>query len=201
MLHHPHLHFGLLFDDVIIYLYYLQMVKALYTTLFAFFLLIPFSGMAQEEDFDQFLSEKPQKLEITDEMKEAERSYNEKILEQIAIHRKNGFEIYKEDRVALIAGQDRSVYITLEEGQWYHFVYVGDPHAGKISVNLFLEGVGDFVNDRLKPQQDGEFWSEFSFLCPQTGNYELSFFQRCPISRPLSYLTVFRRTSSAAGNL
>jgi len=176
-------------------------VKALYTILITLFLLIPIWGLSQEKEFNNFLSEKPQKLEITEEMKEAERSYNEKILERIAIHRKNGFEIYKEDRVALLAGQDRSVYITLEEGQWYQFVYVGDPHAGKISVNLFLEGVGDFVNDRLKPQQDGEFWSEFSFLCPQTGNYELSFFQRCPISRPLSYLTVFRRTSSATGKL
>ena len=78
MVHHPHLHFGLLFDKDIIYLYYLQMVKALYTTLFAFLLLIPFSGMAQDEEFDNFLSEKPQKFEITDEMKEAERSYNEK---------------------------------------------------------------------------------------------------------------------------
>lgn len=149
---------------------------------------------AQEESFESFMQTKREEFVLTEDMKAAEKSYNEKILERMKIHLKNGFGIYQEDRVTLIAGKDRSVYIPLVKGQWYHFVYVGDPHAEKISVNLFLDGLGYVVNDRLKPQQTGEYWSEFSFICPQSGMYELMLFQRCGIIRPLSYLTVFQKS-------
>lgn len=155
---------------------------------------VPQIVLAQEESFESFMQSKRETFVLTDDMKAAEISYNEKILERMKVHLKNGFGIYQEDRVTLIAGKDRSVYIPLVKGQWYHFVYVGDPHAEKISVNLFLDGLGYVVNDRLKPQQTGEYWSEFSFICPQSGLYELMLFQRCAISRPLSYLTVFQKS-------
>ncbi len=127
------------------------------------------------------------------EMNESVKLYNEKINEFNRIHAKDGFAVYKEQRIPVQSGNEYVLLIQLTAGTWYHFSYVGDPNSEKIKTYLFKEGVGDLVQARIYPNKQSEFWTEFSFIPPQSGIYELSLFQKCSISRPLSYLTVYKK--------
>lgn len=131
--------------------------------------------------------------EISPEMKRCVLLYNEKIDELITTHTSNGFHILQEQKLPIRSGIDMVVHLPLYEGDWYHFSFVGDPSSEKIKATLFLEGFGDLVQDRIIVRRENEFWTEFSFLCPQTGNYELTLYQKAEISRPLSYLTIFKK--------
>lgn len=135
-----------------------------------------------------------------EELNTSVRTYNEKINELQALHVKNGFGVYKEQRIPLQSGIEHVILLKLVAGSWYHFSYVGDPNSDKINATLFKEGVGDLVQARIQVAQQKEFWVEFSFICPQSGIYELTLRQKCPISRPLSYLTVFQKLAPLATN-
>lgn len=136
--------------------------------------------------------------EHKEEMNESVKLYNEKINEFNNIHTKDGFTIYKEQRIPLQSGNEHVLLIQLTAGTWYHFSYVGDPNAEKIKTYLFKEGIGDLVQARIYPNKQLEFWTEFSFIPPQSGIYELSLYQKCSISRPLSYLTIYKKTADMA---
>jgi hypothetical protein len=130
---------------------------------------------------------------LTPEMQDCVTKYNLKINELLSTHQQNGFEILKEQKLPIQSNLDMILHLPLYAGEWYHFSFVGDPSADKIKTTLFLEGYGDIVQDRIKVNRDSEFWTEFSFICPQTGMYELTLYQKCEISRPLSYLTIFKK--------
>ncbi|HPI53820.1 MAG TPA: hypothetical protein PLU10_03955 [Chitinophagaceae bacterium] len=134
------------------------------------------------------------------ELNTSVRTYNEKINELQTLHTKNGFGVYKEQRIPLQSGIEHVILLKLVAGSWYHFSYVGDPNSDKINATLFKEGIGDLVQARIQVAQQKEFWVEFSFICPQSGIYELTLRQKCPISRPLSYLTVFQKLAPVATN-
>ena len=131
---------------------------------------------------------------LSGDMKEAVKTYNLKINELYDKHTKNGFVVYKEQKLPMQANLDFVINFKLIAGSWYHFSFVGDPSSSKIKAVLFKEGFGDMVQARLFVDRENEFWTEFSFICPQTGIYELSLFQKNEISRPLSYLTIFKKT-------
>jgi len=141
-----------------------------------------------------------QTTEVTPEMKESVRLYNAKINELIDRHSKNGFTIIKESKLPLRNAIDMVIHVPLHEGDWYHFCFVGDPTSRKIKATLFLNGLGDLVQDRIIVRRENEFWTEFSFICPQTGNYELTLFQKAEVSKPLSYLTIFKRDRTVSLN-
>lgn len=134
------------------------------------------------------------------ELNTSVRTYNEKINELQSLHTKNGFGVFKEQRIPLQSGIEHVLLLKLVAGSWYHFSYVGDPNSDKINATLFKEGIGDLVQARIHVAQQKEFWIEFSFICPQSGIYELTLRQKCPISRPLSYLTVFQKLAPVATN-
>ena len=135
---------------------------------------------------------KAQSRHITPEMQENVKLYNAKIDELIDRTSKNGFHIVREEKLHLRNNIDMIVNIQLLEGNWYHFCFVGDPSSTKVKATLFMEGIGDLVQDRIKVKRENEFWTEFSFICPQSGNYEFTVCQKAPVERPLSYLTVFK---------
>ena len=139
-----------------------------------------------------------QSREINDEMKNNIIIYNSKINEIIQKNTQNGFSIIKEEKLPLRSEIDMVVILPLYAGDWYHFSFVGDPSAVKIKATLFLEGYGDLVQDKIIVRRENEFWTEFSFMCPQSGNYELTLYQKAEISRPLSYLTLFKKNSNIA---
>ncbi len=136
-----------------------------------------------------------QGIEITAEMQQHVELYNAKINELIDKHTKNGFAILSEEKLPMRSNIDMVVHIPLHAGNWYHFCFIGDPGADKIKANLFLEGLGDFVADRIVVRREHEFWTEFSFMCTYNGSYELTLNQKAEISRPLSYLVVFQKTT------
>lgn len=127
--------------------------------------------------------------------------YNEKINQLIDKHTGNGFKIIKEEKLPIRSTIDMVIHVPLYEGDWYHFCFIGDPSAEKIKATLFLEGLGDLVQDRIIVRREHEFWTEFSFVCPRSGNYELTLFQKSEISRPLSYLTIFKKDNEVADEL
>ncbi len=132
-------------------------------------------------------------MEITPDMQENVIVYNAKINELVEKNSTRGFHLVKEEKLPMRNNIDMILHISLREGNLYHVCFVGDPGSIKVKATLFLEGVGDFVQDRIKVRRENEFWTEFSFLCPQTGNYELSLLQKSSLSRPLSYLMVFKK--------
>ena len=141
-----------------------------------------------------------QKIQLTPELEENVRLYNDKINELFTQTSQNHFHIVKEEKLPLRSGLDLVLNIPLYEGDWYHFCFVGDPGSDKIKATLFLEGYGDLVQDRIVVRREHEFWTEFSFMCPQSGLYELRLFQKCDIPRPLSYLMVFKKDNQLVSN-
>ncbi|MBK7762647.1 MAG: hypothetical protein IPI46_04655 [Bacteroidetes bacterium] len=136
-----------------------------------------------------------QSSEITSELKENVLLYNQKINELVVRHEGNGFVINKEARIPMKSGTSVVLNFAMMEGKWYHFVFVGDPGSKKLKANLYFEGQGDYVQDKIMVQRDNEFWTEFSFICPQTGMYELDLFQKSQIQKPLAYLMIFEKKS------
>ena len=132
--------------------------------------------------------------EITTQMKMDMESYNAKINELIAVHTGNGFHIKREERLPLVTGENTHINIQLVEGHWYHFAFVGDPSASTIKVALFLDGIGEIISDRVHPNKEQPFWTEFSYICPRSGLYELSLMQKTKIDKPLSYILLFEKT-------
>ncbi len=101
-----------------------------------------------------------------------------KATELISGHKKSGFVTYKSGQILARQNEEFPLYVHLIAGRWYHFVIVGNPDAKKISLRLGLPGLGDFITDRFKPEQTNEYWTEFSFVCPQSGHYLLTLNQK-----------------------
>ncbi len=155
-------------------------------------LLLPFGLYAQLEDQDPIAAQEPDQGFMQNNVK----LYNEKINELLDVHTGNGFRLNREQRIPMNDAVTNIINMTLEEGMWYHFVFVGDPSYDKLKVTLFKEGIGDFVQDRIK-KKNKEYWTEFSFICPVTGVYEFTCFQRGDMKKPLAYLMLFDRAKNS----
>jgi hypothetical protein len=142
-----------------------------------------------------------QTTKLTPDLIENIQLYNLKINELISKNEGNGFVIMKEEKLAIRSDIDFVIHLPLYKDNWYHFCFIGDPGADKIKCTLFLEGLGDIIQDRIKVQRMNIFWTEFSFLCPTSGNYELSLYQKADIGRPLSYLTIFKKNTSTEDDI
>jgi hypothetical protein len=118
--------------------------------------------------------------------------YNNLINEAIKVHTGNNFMLYKEQRIKMQNREGKIIHMDLEAGQWYHFVFIGDPSCKKLKVTLFKEGVGDFVTDKTGSRNE-EFYTEFSFIAPVSGMYEFTCFQKGEMDNPLAYLMLFKK--------
>lgn len=127
------------------------------------------------------------------------RLYNQLIDEAIKVHTGNDFLLHREQRIPMKDKVGNIVNIPLEAGNWYHFVFIGDPSCKKLKVSLFKEGIGDFVTDRTG-RRKGEFYSEFSFICRISGMYEFTCMQKGDMPNPLAYLMLFRKNPAMAKN-
>lgn len=123
--------------------------------------------------------------------------FNETINEAIKVHSSNNFTLFKEQRIPMKDKIANIINVQLDAGQWYHFVFIGDPSCKKLKVTLFKEGIGDFVTDRTG-DKNGEFATEFSFIAPITGIYEFSCFQKGEMEKPLAYLMLFKKNAPIA---
>lgn len=126
------------------------------------------------------------------------KQYNAVIDSLYKLHIHNGLRLVKDNKLPMHDGIETVMHIPLMAGDAYHFVFVGDPDSRKIKLTLFKEGQGDYIQDKIMVKQDGVFWSQFSFACPETGDYELSLFQRSAQPNPLSYLMLFKHPKKVA---
>jgi hypothetical protein len=125
------------------------------------------------------------------------KMYNDLIEKAIQVHTSNDFKLFKEQRIPMKDKVGNIINIQLEAGNWYHFVFIGDPSCKKLKVTLFKEGIGDFVTNRTGSKNE-EFYSEFSFICPMSGVYEFTCFQKGEMANPLAYLMLFKKNPPMA---
>ena len=133
--------------------------KLLLTATFSF--LLSFSLQAQKVKVD------PTKKEFENKVAELNTQY-----------KVDGFETYKAGTIRMEKNTEFPIFMELQEGRWYQFAVVGDPEATKIEMKLGLEGVGDFITDKFKTNVTNEYWTTFSFICPRSGRYLMTFYQK-----------------------
>jgi hypothetical protein len=131
-------------------------------------------------------------------LQENVKQYHEVIDSLYNLHIHNGLTLVKDNKLPMHDGIETVMHIPLMAGDAYHFVFVGDPDSRKIKLTLFKEGQGDYIQDKIMVKQDGVFWSQFSFACPETGDYELTLYQRSAQPNPLSYLMLFKHPKKVA---
>ncbi len=114
-------------------------------------------------------------------------------------YRGDGFQTYRKATLQMETRTETPVLMQLQEGHWYQFVIVGDPEATKFEFKLGMEGIGEIVTDKFKPEVTGEYWTTFSFICPRTGEYLLTFFQRAPGKVAQGHIGVMEKTNNTQG--
>lgn len=116
----------------------------------------------------------------------------QKASELTHLHQQRGFVVYKKGTIQTRINEEFPLFIQLEAGRWYHFVLVSDPRVKKFIMRLGIPGIGNLITDKFKPEQGDSFWTEFSFVCPQSGNYLLTFFQKSQETFPV-HITILQR--------
>jgi hypothetical protein len=119
--------------------------------------------------------------------------FEAKVSELYAKHKTDGFVTYKGGKIDMERNTEFPIYIDLKEGSWYQFAVIGDPEARKMEMKLGLTGVGNIITDKFKTEDTGEFWTTFSFICPRSGRYLLTFFQRGPKKNLMGHVAVMQR--------
>ncbi len=109
---------------------------------------------------------------------EVAKEFENKITELYTKYKVDGFVTYKGGTINMQKNTEFPIFMELQAGRWYQFAVIGDPEAKKIEMKLGMEGVGDFITDKFKPENTNEFWTTFSFICPRSGRYLLTFFQK-----------------------
>jgi hypothetical protein len=61
-----------------------------------------------------------------------------------------------------------------------------------------LVGVGDVITDKFKPEITNEYWTQFSFVCPRSGRYLLTFYQRGSKKDMLGHVAILQRPVKTA---
>lgn len=120
-------------------------------------------------------------------------TFNRKVSELYTKFKADGFETYKGGNLNMEKNTEFPIFVELKEGRWYQFIVVGDPEAKKIEMKLGLEGVGHIITDKFKPENTNEYWTQFSFVCPRSGRYLLTFFQRGHKKDMLGHVAIMQR--------
>jgi len=107
----------------------------------------------------------------------------------------HGFVTYKSGDLKMQKNTEFPIMIELKEGKWYQFIIVGDPEARKMEMKLGMEGIGEIVTDKFRPADTNEYWTQFSFICPHTGRYLLTFFQRGASDQMLAHVSIMQRNA------
>ena len=142
----------------------------------AFALLLSLNATSQQKNED------PVKL-----------SFDLKVSELYTKYKTDGFVTYKGGNLDMQRNTEFPIFVDLVEGRWYQFCVVGDPEAKKIEMKLGLEGVGDFITDKFKPEVTNEHWTQFSFVCPRSGRYLLTFYERGPKKDMMGHVAILQR--------
>ncbi|MBL7767039.1 MAG: hypothetical protein JNJ58_13135 [Chitinophagaceae bacterium] len=126
-------------------------------------------------------------------IRSSEKEFQGKVSELYTKYKTDGFVTYKGGNLDMERSTEFPIFVELKEGNWYQFVVVGDPEATKFEMKLGLEGVGDFITDKFRPEVTNEFWTQFAFICPRSGRYLLTFYQRGPKKEMLGHVGILQR--------
>lgn len=116
--------------------------------------------------------------------------YNQKIQELYDYTAKDGFKMYKRVTVAMDNKTEFPILVEFFEGKMYHFIVAADPESDKVEMKLGLESVGDFITYRFKPTKGDDYWTTFTWVCPRTGLYLYTFYQRGRKKDPMLHVGV-----------
>lgn len=121
------------------------------------------------------------------------KAFKSKVSELYTKYKLDGFVTYKGGDLPMENKTEFPIYVELKEGSWYEFVVVGDPNAIKFEMKLGMEGIGDFITDKFKVDNTNEYWTNFSFICPRSGKYLLTFYQRGSSKNMLGHVGILER--------
>jgi hypothetical protein len=150
------------------------MISSKFTTLFHSLLLFSVVTFAQEL--------KKETPEVS--------AFKSKVAELYAKYKSDGFVTYKGSDLPMENRTEFPIYVELKEGSWYGFIVVGDPNATKFEMKLGLEGIGDIITDKFKVDNTNEYWTNFSFICPRSGKYLFTFYQRGASKKMLGHVGI-----------
>jgi len=121
------------------------------------------------------------------------QEFKDKVSELTFKYRQDGFVTYKAGNLDMEKNTEFPIFVELQQGRWYQFLVVGDPEATKLEMKLGLEGVGDFITDKFKIENVQEHWTQFSFVCPRSGRYLLTFYQKGPKKDMLGHVAIMQK--------
>ncbi|MCC7031052.1 MAG: hypothetical protein IT257_12160 [Chitinophagaceae bacterium] len=124
---------------------------------------------------------------------EVKSAFDVKVSELYTKYKTDGFVTYKGGTINMEKNTEFPIFVELKAGRWYQFVVIGDPEANKIEMKLGLEGVGEIITDKFKPQNTNEYWTQFSFICPRNGRYLLTFYQKGDKKEMLGHVGILQR--------
>jgi hypothetical protein len=124
---------------------------------------------------------------------ETKQAFHSKVSELYTKYKLDGFVTYKGADLNMQKNTEFPIWVDLKEGRWYQFCVIGDPEATKFEMKLAKEEVGNIVTDKFKNAKTNEYWTQFSFICPRSGRYLLTFYQRGPRKELLGHVAILQR--------
>jgi hypothetical protein len=107
--------------------------------------------------------------------------------------KKDNFLVYHKTSRWADRNTELPILIQMFKGRLYHYLVFVDPSTHKAQMKLGKRGVGHILTDKFYPTRDGEFYTEFSYVCSKTGYYLLTVFQRGGKKKQLSHVTVLQK--------
>ncbi|MBL7773548.1 MAG: hypothetical protein JNM95_11850 [Chitinophagaceae bacterium] len=125
-------------------------------------------------------------------------SIQQKMNELCLPFRNAGFIMYKKGDLNMERRTEFPIIVELKEGRWYQFCIVGDPKATKIEFKMATAEDGNIVTDKFNVEKTGEYWTGYSFICPRSGKYLLTFYQRSSYKNLNGQIAILQKPSSTA---
>lgn len=126
------------------------------------------------------------------------QEFKNKVSEFYTKYKLDGFVTYKGADINMEKNTEFPIWVDLQEGRWYQFCVIGDPEATKFEMKLAKADFGNIVTDKFKDKKTGEYWTQFSFVCPRSGRYLLTFFQRGHDKNLLGHVAILQRPAKTA---
>lgn len=107
--------------------------------------------------------------------------------------KKDNFLVYQKTSRWADRNTELPILVQMFKGRLYHFLVFVDPETHKAQMKLGKRGVGHILTDKFYPTRDGEFYTEFSYVCSKTGYYLLTVFQRGGNKKQMTHITVLQK--------
>lgn len=105
----------------------------------------------------------------------------------------DNFLVYQKTSRLADRNTELPVLVQMFKGRLYHFMIFVDPSVHKVQMKLGKRGVGHILTDKFWPQRDGEIFTDFTYVCSQTGYYLLTVFQRGGKKKQMTHIAVLQK--------